>query len=238
MTRSLQINYETRLLLVDDAFFEKHISHFKLQKQPDDPQDMRFVILDDIKVAKLIRATKNSRNAISITAPRLTAFNAQNAYSYIQRQVSYVHKITKVKHDAGFKYDPQLKVAEPGVTMEVYGVISADRRYITGHFRSIIRHVSKPVRVAFDDGPADQKLYTEEVDIDSWQRRITVSVPDLATLLITGKQKIRVPQLPDGFGNSEKFEKPMRVVVLIKPTIILMTKEKAMNFPGLDKVPR
>ncbi len=170
--------------------------------------DFGASFIDDISVNLLIRATQANRRSISLTAPRVTFFNGQRAYVLIARQVAFISDLEPVPDTGGF--DVTVSVTNSGVVLDVEGVISADRRYVTLTLRPSLGNVLRPIRqvpvnniTAIGDGnlggvvdptlpiDPDVQVVTGFVEVPELQIttvRCTVSVPDKGTLLIGGQR--------------------------------------------------
>ena len=173
--------------------------------------DFGASFIDDVQVNLLIRATQANRRSISLTAPRVTFFNGQRAYVLIARQVAFVSDLEPVPDSGGF--DVTISVTNSGVVLDVEGVISADRRYVTLTLRPSLGNVIRPIRQvqvnslvdAIQQGDLDgdgvidpipdtdvpQILITGFVEVPELEIttvRCTVSVPDKGTLLIGGQR--------------------------------------------------
>ncbi len=85
--------------------------------------------LDDVEVSLLLRATRAHRKAISLSAPRITFFNGQQAFVSIFTEQSFISNLNQQPGATGA--DPDIDEVQSGVTLQVQGTISADRRYVT-----------------------------------------------------------------------------------------------------------
>jgi len=223
--------------------------------------DLGISYLDDIEVSLLIRASQNSRRAVSVTAPRLTFFNGQRAFIAIARQISFVSALEPVPDAQGF--NPTLSVTQSGVSLSVQGTISADRRFVTLELEPGLGNVVDIRRVEFittidnqnadddDDDTFDTITgFIEAPETEVTELATTVSVPDRGTLLIGGQRLIgeieieagvpvmsKIPLLNRLFTNRSKTKDERTLLILVKPTIIIQTEEEEMKFPGLRDNP-
>ena len=257
MTHSLQLHVESRWLIVEDGFLEEVGNDLNMQTGADDPDDkwppfkfaqdtfsvasrqstgitgsvggsgrllnMGFSYLDDAQVAVLIKAAKSSHNAAMLTAPRLTIFNGRRAYISIPREVAYVRGYEPSPDGNGL--DPQLGTARSGVTFEVMGAVSADRTYVTLTLNSEIATLVNMKKVPFEGGPAG--AFIDVPEVVTWKLNTTVSIPDRQALLLVG-DKVNNVRLPDG----KTFDGPRRVLLLVKPTIIIQTGIEEPDVPA------
>ena len=179
--------------------------------------DIGASFIDDLEVNLLVQATQNDLRSISLTAPRVTFFNGQRAYVNITRQVSFISDLEAVP-DAGGGADVQLDVVNSGVLLDVEGVVSADRRYVTLTLRPSLSNIVQIRQIAvnavdidggdgddFDpddpdpDGPATITSNTIEApELEVTSIRSTVSIPDKGTLLIGGQRLLGEVEVESG----------------------------------------
>ena len=90
------------------------------------------LLIDDLQVNVLIRATQQDTRNITLNTPRLTIFNndLRPAYITIAQQTAFVSDLEPIVADGVAAFDPEIDVVQSGITMTVKGAISADRRYV------------------------------------------------------------------------------------------------------------
>ncbi len=223
-----------------------------------------FYYLDDWGVNVLVRATKNSRRAISLTAPRITFFNGQRAYVTVARQVAFVSDLEPVPNASGF--NPTIDVVQAGVLLDVEGTISADRRYVTMTVRPSLSAIAEIRRVEFTSEQNENGTTTnnnnnnndattitgaiEAPQLELTEVRTSVIVPDRGTLMLGGQRLVgdieieagvpvlsKIPVLNRFFTNRTKVKDERILLILVKPTIIIQTEEEENLFPGLQDNP-
>jgi general secretion pathway protein D len=222
--------------------------------------DLGVSYLDDIEVALLVRASQNSRRAVTVTAPRLTFFNGQRAYITVARQVSFVSALEAVP-DSNF-FNPTLSVTQSGVVLDVEGTVSADRRFVTMTIRPALATIIDIRRVEFfaqtnnnnnnnnDNTNTLTQGFIEAPELELTELATTVSVPDKGTLLLGGQRLVGEVEIEAGvpvlskmpfinrlFTNRSKTKDERTLLILIKPTIIIQSEEEELNFPGLQQNP-
>jgi len=228
--------------------------------------DVAFSYLSDFQVSVIIRASQNTRRAVSVTAPRITFFNGQRAFITVARQISFVSALEAVP-DSDF-FNPTLSVTQSGVVLDVEGTISADRRYVTMTIQPSLATVIDIRRVQFfeernsnsnnnnnnnnnNDGPTILSGTIEAPELELTNLRTTVSVPDKGTLMLGGQRLVgeieveagvpvlsKLPYINRLFTNRSKIKDERTLLILIKPTIIIQTEEEDLNYPGLRQDPR
>ncbi|MEE8147684.1 MAG: hypothetical protein V3T24_08780, partial [Longimicrobiales bacterium] len=213
--------------------------------------------LDDIQVDLLIEATQADQRSVVLTAPRLTFFNGQRAWVAVATQVPFVSALIPLTGDAVGAFQPIIGVANEGVVLDVEGVISADRRYVT---MTVIVSTSKIVgeETFVTEGAvggaglagggaatftAEQTVPVVEVALV----QTTVSVPDKGTALLGGQRIIRELEVESGvpilskipfinrfFTNRLTSKSEETLLILIRPEIIIQQENEDLLFPGLS----
>jgi Flp pilus assembly secretin CpaC len=165
--------------------------------------------LDDIQVDFLVEATQADRRSVELTAPRLTFTNGQRAYVFVATQQSFVSDLQPVVSDSAVGFDPTLSVVAEGVVLEVDGVISADRRYVTMNVDTAVGAVDFDDSVVVeatagggstsidpDTGDIIRNATVAEGEIQIpivtiTRVQTTVTVPDQGTILLGGQRIIQ-----------------------------------------------
>ncbi|MCH8151571.1 MAG: hypothetical protein IH830_04255 [Planctomycetes bacterium] len=213
--------------------------------------------LDDIQVDLLIEATQADRRSVVLTAPRLTFFNGQRAWVAVARQVAFVSALTALTGDAVGVFLPIPGVVSEGVVLDVEGVISADRRYVTMtvivSLSEILNIRELAVQGAVGGGglggggaiafTAIQELPEVEVSLV----QTTVSVPDKGTVLLGGQRLVKEIEVETGipvlskipfinrfFTNRLTAKTEETLLILIRPEIIIQQENEDLLFPGLS----
>jgi len=215
-----------------------------------------FSYMDDIQVDLLIRATQADQRNVVLTAPRLTLMNGQRSFITISRNIAFIAGLTPSVGDAAGFAAPQIGVVQDGFVLDVEGVISADRRYVT-------------MTVAFDTSAVlgfDEVPVTGAVggtgtaggrgsefggsiqlpDVRVQAIRTTVSVPDKGTILMGGQRNFNQVELESGvpilskipivnrfFTNRIDSEQEGTTVMLMRPEIVIQSENEDLLFPGL-----
>lgn len=182
--------------------------------------DIGATFIDDLEVNLLVTATQNDLRSISLTAPRVTFFNGQRAYVNITRQVSFISDLEAVP-DAGGGAAVELDVVNSGVLLDVEGVVSADRRYVTLTLRPSLSNIVQIRQIAVNsvnldpgnnngnptdptdpDAPPVPVAITsntiEAPELEVTSIRSTVSIPDKGTLLIGGQRLLGEVEVESG----------------------------------------
>jgi general secretion pathway protein D len=212
--------------------------------------------LDDIQVDLLIEATQADRRSVILTAPRLTFFNGQRAWVAVAVQVAFISALIPITGDAAGAFQPIPGVVSEGVVLDVEGVISADRRYVT---MTVVVSESKIINIreievqgavggtgVIPGGggfSATQELPEVAVSLVS----TTVSVPDKGTVLLGGQRIVneievetgvpvlsKIPFINRFFTNRLTSKEEETMLILIRPEIIIQQENEDLLFPGLS----
>ena len=215
-----------------------------------------FSYMDDIQVDLLIKATQADQRNVVLTAPRLTLMNGQRSFITIAKQIAYVSGLTPVTGDASGAFQPQTAVVQDGFVLDVEGVISADRRYVTMTVQfdtsTVLGFKTVPVQGAVGGtgvGGGRGSDFTAAIQLPEIQVqsiRTTVSVPDKGTILMGGQRRFEEVEIETGvpvlskipivnrfFTNRIDGEKELTVVMLMRPEIVIQSENEELLFPGL-----
>ncbi|MHC4415854.1 MAG: type II secretion system protein GspD [Planctomycetota bacterium] len=212
--------------------------------------------LDDIQVDLLIEATQADRRSVVVTAPRLTFFNGQRAWVAVADQVSFISALIPITGDAAGAFQPIPGVVNEGVVLDVEGVISADRRYVT---MTVIVSLSELVNIREIEvtgavggtgqiGGGGQFAATQELpEVEVSLVQTTVSVPDKGTVLLGGTRRVdeievesgvpvlsKIPFVNRFFTNRLTSKSEKTLLILIRPEIIIQQENEDLLFPGLS----
>ena len=213
--------------------------------------------MDDIQVDLLIKATQADSRSVTLTAPRLTFYNGQQAWISVNTQQSYVAGLTPVTGEGSGAFQPDIGILATGFVLDVKGSVSADRRYVTMnvHFQ-----LTKPLGqektltfggaaggAGFGGGAGAGFAGTVElpsiITKDLW---VTTSVPDKGTALLGGQRTVeeyetevgvpilsKIPYVNRFFTNRVTSSEEVTLLILLRPEIIIQTENEDLLFPGL-----
>ncbi|MCE2881006.1 MAG: type II and III secretion system protein, partial [Planctomycetaceae bacterium] len=215
-----------------------------------------FSYLDDIQVDLLIQATQADQRNVVLTAPRLTLMNGQRSFITIAKQISFISGLTPVTGDASGAFQPQVGVVQDGFVLDIEGVISSDRRYVTMTVQfdtsTVLGFDSVPIQGAVGGtgtgggrgSEFEASIQLPEIQVQSI--RTTVSVPDKGTILMGGQRRFEEVEIETGvpvlskipivnrfFTNRIDSEQELTVVMLIRPEIVIQNENEDVLFPGL-----
>jgi type II secretory pathway component GspD/PulD (secretin) len=213
--------------------------------------------LDDIQVDLLIEATQADRRSVVLTAPRLTFFNGQRSWVAVTTQTAFVSSLTPVTGDGSGAFAPDIGIVSDGFVLDVEGVISSDRRYVTMtvifDFAELLALETQEFTGAAGGGglggggaatfEGSISLPTVRVS----QIRTTVSVPDKGTVLLGGQRRVeeievevgvpvlsKIPFINRFFTNRATEKNEQTLLILIRPEIIIQQENEDLLFPGLS----
>jgi len=215
--------------------------------------------LDDVQVDFLIEATQADKRSVQLTAPRLTLTNGHRSNIFFTTQTAFVSNLQPVVGTSSVAFNPTLSSLNTGVTLDIEGVVSADRRYVTLNIQTGIAELQGITQRAFTataggvggGGAGTGTVGTATASIDFPTVSVTsittgVSVPDQGTLLLGGQRLktennvetgvpvlSKIPVLNRFFTNRIEETTERTLMILIKPTILIQSEEEEKNFPGL-----
>ncbi|MHC4768734.1 MAG: type II secretion system protein GspD, partial [Planctomycetota bacterium] len=196
------------------------------------------------------------RRSVVLTAPRLTFFNGQRAWVAVADQVSFISALIPITGDAAGAFQPIPGVVNEGVVLDVEGVISADRRYVT---MTVLVSLSEIVNirevevqgavggVGDIEGGGDFSATQELPEVEVSLVQTTVSVPDKGTVLLGGTRRVdevevesgvpilsKIPFINRFFTNRLTSKSEKTLLILIRPEIIIQQEHEDLLFPGLS----
>jgi type II secretory pathway component GspD/PulD (secretin) len=215
-----------------------------------------FSYMDDIQVDLLIKATQADQRTVVLTAPRLTLMNGQRSWISIETGTTYIANAIPVVGDASTSFQLIPDVASSGFVLDIEGVISADRRYVT---MTVSYDQSKLLDFGETDvtgavggtgttgGRGANSSATIQLPVFQTQRiRTTVSVPDKGTILLGGQRTFNEVEIESGvpilskipivnrfFTNRLDSEQELTTIILLRPEIVIQSENEDLLFPGL-----
>ena len=211
--------------------------------------------LDDIQVDFLVEATQADSRSVILTAPRLTFTNGQRAFITVATTQTFVSDLQPVTSDSAVAFDPVITPLNTGVVLDLEGVVSADRRYVTLTVRTSISQVefASDITITAAAGGGglggNGALATGNIQVPvvtATQINTTVTVPDQGTVLLGGQRLVeelqvesgvpvlsKIPILSRFFSNRIDVKEEQTLLVLLRPTILIQSEEEEQNFPGL-----
>ncbi|MEZ6318742.1 MAG: hypothetical protein R3B49_08315 [Phycisphaerales bacterium] len=166
--------------------------------------------LDDIQVDFLIEATQADQRSTSLTAPRLTFMNGQRAWIAVATQTTFISDLTPVVSDAAVGFDPTISQISKGVVMDVEGVVSSDKRYVTMTVRTALSDYtfdpdserSVQAQAGGTGGSTGSGTAVEgtvQIPVTTTtQINTTTSIPDQGTVLLGGQRVITEVEVETG----------------------------------------
>jgi type II secretory pathway component GspD/PulD (secretin) len=218
------------------------------------------IMLDDLQVDFLIRATQAHRDSKILTAPKVTvlsgemaAIEVRTAKWYPQSMVSY--STAYGTYGGGFGgggFQPVIVPLELGPVLNVIPTITKDKKHV---LLNIVARVDDLISMETYDyqipstttggqpTPATIQLPTTEGSMVQTR----VSVPDGGTLLLGGlkitaeeEKEVgvpilsKIPILGRAFDNRSKIKDNKILLILVKPTIILQKEKDVEAISALE----
>ncbi len=200
------------------------------------------VFLDDLQVDFLLEATQAHSATRTLNAPRVTVWNGQRSYVTVATQTAYISGYQAIPStgEGGEPITvPMVSFVPTGVTLDVEGTVSHDRKYVIMTVRPQVSSLQGPiVSVTTPAGSIGLPVVAVQ-DLQT-----TVMVPDGGTLLLGGQtlageveQEFGVPMLSKVpivqrlFTNRGKVRDKQVLLILIRPKIIIHEDEEENQFP-------
>lgn len=216
------------------------------------------LILNDLEVHFLLRATQAHRDAKALTAPKVSVLSGESAAIQILRFTRYPYEIEfdieEIGEFGGYRHtlDYEQGSIVSGTILNVSPTIMHDKKNvllnITAELREFLGWESYNIQTPMIGPEVPVGVYTvlfPENEISRIETR--VSVPDGGTLLLGG-QKItaevereagvpvlsKVPLIGRLFSNRSKIRDTKILLILVKPTIILQEETEAEAIAAME----
>lgn len=209
--------------------------------------------LDDVQVDFLVKATQADRRTVTLTAPRLTFTNGQTSYIVVATSTSFVSDLQPVVSESAVGFDPRTSAVPEGVTLQVSGTVSADRRYVTLDIDTATNRIVGFATQTITAVAGGQLQNSGQVGsniqlptVTTTRVQTTVTVPDQGTLLLGGQRLVSEEEVESGvpvlskipiinrfFTNRITSKTEQSLLILVKPTILIQNEQEERNFPGL-----
>ena len=156
---------------------------------------LQYAFLGDPARKLILRALSKQEKATQVSAPRVTAFNAQRAHILVAEQQAYIQDYDVEIATAAAAYDPIIGIVQDGLVLDVRPIISNDRKYITLEMRPTLANLTE-LRL-FDitpdaraDDPSNPDTYLQLPKLELQRAQTTVRMPDKGSVLIAGLKNV------------------------------------------------
>lgn len=156
---------------------------------------LQYAFLGDTAKKLILRALNKTEKATQVSAPRVTAFNAQRAHILVAEQQAYIRDYDVEIATSAAAYDPIIGIVQDGLVLDVRPIISNDRKYITLEMRPTVANLVE-LRL-FDitpdaraDDPSNPDTYLQLPKLDLQRAQTTVRMPDKGSVLIAGLKNV------------------------------------------------
>ncbi|MHC5155811.1 MAG: type II secretion system protein GspD [Planctomycetota bacterium] len=192
-----------------------------------------FQALDDLQVDFILKATQAHNNAKMLTAPKVMVLNGESASIRVSSEKRY-----KVS-------DQEEKDVHTGVMLDVLPVVTEDEKYVILKWQMQLSDI-----LEWQEHQVDGKTFEipnmQIVNIPTCR----TAVKDRETLLITGPEMTasretvtnpglgKIPILGRYFSNRSIVTDKQRLLILIKPTVIIQDEVEADAIGALAPISR
>lgn len=217
------------------------------------------LLLNDLMVSVILRATQAHRDYQSLTAPKVTVLSGEMASMRVQRVRRYPYDIEIDIEEIGefgdFRYtiDAEEGYIVSGTLLNITPIITPDKRNVLLNIVTELRDflgwqpypIQLPILGAGLVGADVYEILYPETEISRVETR--VSVPDRATLLLGGQRLTaeiekeagvpvlsKLPFLGRLFSNRSRVKDSLILLILVKPTIILREEAEAEAIAAME----
>ena len=218
------------------------------------------LLLDDLEVHFLLRATLAHRDAKALTAPKVSVLSGESATFRVQRYTRYPYEVEPDIQELGdfgdfiYSIDYEEGYVVSGSLLNITPTIMHDKKHvllnIVTELRDFLGFTSFDIQLPILSGQqsATGNVYSIPLpDTEISRVETRVSVPDGGTLLLGGQKLTAEVELESGvpivskipvigrlFSNRSVVKDSKILLVLVKPTIILQEEAEAEAIAAME----
>ncbi len=221
--------------------------------------DISGGILSNYQLNLFMQATQEDVHTTTVTAPRITLFNGQQAYITVAQQQNFVSSFTQtvgggggLVGGVGVGTDLNISTLTTGVVLAVQATVSADHRYVVMTLQPSLSTLNglqtfnisgQSTELATTSGIPLAGGFVQLPNISLTELATTVSVPDGGTLLIGGQRLVgevevesgvpilsKIPIINRLFTNRSYVRDTKVLLILVRPHIIIQKEAEKKQF--------
>ena len=227
-----------------------------------------LAFLNDIQVYMFMEASAGDRRVNIMQAPKITLFNGQTSTVFVSDVAYFTTGLDVVNVGGQFVYIPRnqpipvgnssappgvQQVAQPGVTVTVQAIVSADRRFVRMNLAPTLTSLTStaiplfPVTAfitpVFEGGsqgvPIPFTQFFQQPSISEINVQTTVAVPDGGTVVLGGLKTLaegrnetgppvlsQIPYVNRLFRNQGIGRETRHIMIMVTPRIIIQSEEE------------
>ncbi len=225
---------------------------------PQNALDVSGGILSNYQLNLFMQATQEDVHTTTVTAPRITLFNGQQAYITVAQQQNFVSSFTQsvggggINGIGGVGTNLNISTLTTGVVLAVQATVSADHRYVVMTLQPSLSTLNglqtfnisgQSTESATTSGIPLAGGFVQLPNISLTELATTVSVPDGGTLLIGGQRLVgevevesgvpilsKIPIINRLFTNRSFVRDTKVLLILVRPHIIIQKEAEKAQF--------
>lgn len=225
---------------------------------PTNALDISGGILSNYQLNLFMQATQEDVHTTTVTAPRITLFNGQQAYITVAQQQNFVSSFTQTVGGGGLNgvggvgTNLNISTLTTGVVLAVQATVSADHRYVVMTLQPSLSTLNglqtfningQSTEAATTSGIPLAGGFVQLPNISLTELATTVSVPDGGTLLIGGQRLVgevevesgvpilsKIPIINRLFTNRSYVRDTKVLLILVRPHIIIQKEAEKKQF--------
>ena len=225
---------------------------------PTNALDVSGGILSNYQLNLFMQATQEDVHTTTVTAPRITLFNGQQAYITVAQQQNFVSSFTQTVGGGGINgvggvgTNLNISTLTTGVVLAVQATVSADHRYVVMTLQPSLSTLNglqtfnisgQSTEAATTSGIPLAGGFVQLPNISLTELATTVSVPDGGTLLIGGQRLVgevevesgvpilsKIPIINRLFTNRSFVRDTKVLLILVRPHIIIQKEAEKKQF--------
>jgi general secretion pathway protein D len=238
------LRYEVRAANITSysGFLGTEVTPFNIT--PDGGIAIQYATLDDYQLEAILTAVSKTQESRSLDAPRVIAFDSQNAYTMVVDQIAYIKDVDVNQTGVSPVINPLVGSFRVGSILEIRPTVTYDRKYVILEVKpTTAQHVdSEFAQLSLAQGFTIVQVELPVIVMS--QIRTTITVPDGGTVLVGGLEKVvqqeksigipainRIPLVNLLFGRRGETRLRNKLFILIKASIVIVKEQEKLNFP-------
>ncbi len=187
--KNAEVTVEVKFASLDQSVVRQLEYHGLLAKEN---EENGIRSLDNAQLNRFMEIAQSDPLTNVMQAPRLTAFNGQNAVFKLMDEQTFVTGLEIASHDGQIEYKPKNETISLGWRIALRSVVSKDRRFVRVHLDAKSNSLDSsaalrfPITTPSADGKAGMVMhYIEYPKVNKITVNRTMVIPDGKTAVLT-----------------------------------------------------
>jgi beta-lactamase regulating signal transducer with metallopeptidase domain len=215
----IQVNIKTRFLTGSAVERALNSTGGEWQKRADGVGEVWSKFLSPDQLSTLLTATQDDRTSTTLTAPRLTLFNAQRAFVVVATETAYVADMNRIKATDGNQgFDPVVKTVHRGVVIDAHAKVSDDAKSVALDLEPHLARLLSLDRSVAPGGDSDKGPFIQVPRVSVATLHTSIQVPNDQTAVMRITPQLKFGGAPTTHPTTAADGAP--VFILVNPWVI------------------